>query len=538
MNDVLQNQQSLVDLFREACDKHSHRPACTCLGKTLSYAQLDEYSRSFAAFLQRYTPLQPGDRLAIQLPNILQYPVVTYGAWRAGLIVVNTNPLYTVSEMEYQFNDAGATALVAFSSMEEKTDAILATTPIKILITASPTDLHDVPDVKDAFTAADKASLLARLDSSEAVVRISFSEALALGSEEELTQPHIDPYSIAALQYTGGTTGVSKGAMLSHRNLVSNTLQMIAHSHDYFREGEEIYVAVLPLYHIYAFSIHCVALFHEGGHSILIPNPRYLPSIVEALIPFKFTGFPGINTLFAALCHDAAFRKLDFSCLRSTASGGMSLSPEVGKQWEALTGVAIAEGYGLSEASPVISANPPQKIQTGTVGLPLPHTEVKVVNADGQSLPANTPGELLVRGPQIMQGYWQQTAATRDVLSDDGWLRTGDIAVIQEDGYLRIVDRLKDLIVVSGFNVYPNEIEQLVAKFPQVRECAAIGVADEKSGEAVKLFIVPATENFDQEALLAFLREKLTAYKQPKHLQILDELPKSNVGKVLKRKLK
>ena len=367
---------------------------------------------------------------------------------------------------------------------------------------------------------------------------VSLAAAIAAGGALQRLPVAIEPSTPALLQYTGGTTGIAKGAVLSQRNLVANTLQLAVHSKEFFRDGAECYVAPLPIYHIYAFTIHCVALPHRGGHSLLIPNPRDIAALVAAIRPYRFTGFPGINTLFAALCANPEFRQLDFSGLRSTSAGGMALTPEVAAQWRELTGIVIAEGYGMSETSPVVTANPPGRIQAGTVGMPLPDTEVKVIDADGNALPVGERGELCVRGPQVMQGYWQKLDETALVLSSDGWLRTGDIALIQPDGYLRIVDRIKDMIVVSGFNVYPNEVEAVARMHPSVRECAAIAVPDNHSGEAVKLFVVPASAQFNGDELRQFMRAQLTPYKLPTQFEVVDALPMSNVGKVLRKELR
>jgi long-chain acyl-CoA synthetase len=529
--------QTLVELIAEACARFSDRPAFSCLGVTLSYRDLERLSGQFAAYLQHHAGLRPGDRLAVQLPNLLHFPVVVHGALRAGIVVVNTNPLYTAAEMEHQMRDSGARLLVTMASGEDKAVDVAGCSDIETLVLVDPLDFH-------GGTQFDLASVPAKSQRSVAadgrsVALLDFKAALAMGGAAEPIPVAITPQQLALLQYTGGTTGLSKGAMLSHRNLVANTLQVAAHSSAFFREGEECYIAALPLYHIYAFTIHAVLLPYKGGHSVLIPNPRDFPALVNAIAAHRFTGFPGINTLFAALCRDEQFRQLDFSALRSASAGGMALSADVAKAWRELTGIEIAEGYGMSETSPVVTANPPGRIQVGTVGLPIPFTEVKTIDADGEPTPVGEPGELCVRGPQVMQGYWQRPDETAQVLSEDGWLRTGDIAVIQPDGYIRIVDRLKEMIVVSGFNVYPSEVESVARMHPSVRECAAVGVADGRSGEAVKLFVVPeVAESFDAELLRRFMRTRLTPYKIPTQVEVVAELPKSNVGKVLRRLLK
>ncbi len=528
--------QTLVALFAEACTRFGDRPAFSCLGVTLSYRDLDRLSGQFAAYLQHHAGLKPGDRLAVQLPNLLQFPVVVHGALRAGVVVVNTNPLYTTAEMEHQMRDSGAKVLVAMASNIDKAVEVAGRSDIETVISVDPLDFHGGKQFDPINAPAESQRSVAAGGRSVAV--LDFKAALAMGAAENPIPVAIAPQQLALLQYTGGTTGLSKGAMLTHRNLVANTLQVAEHSSAFFCEGEECYVAALPLYHIYAFTIHAVLLPHKGGHSLLIPNPRDIPALVKIIVSHRFTGFPGINTLFSVLCRDEQFRQIDFSGLKSTSAGGMALSAEVSAAWRELTGIQIAEGYGMSETSPVVAANPPGRIQIGTVGLPIPFTEVKTIDADGEPTAVGEPGELCVRGPQVMQGYWQRPDETAQVLSDDGWLRTGDVAVIQPDGYIRIVDRLKEMIMVSGFNVYPSEVESVAQMHPSVRECAAIGVPDTRTGEAVKLFVVPAGDDFDGEALKLFMRTRLTPYKIPSQIEQVAELPKSNVGKVLRRMLK
>lgn len=520
---------TVVDLIEQACSQYSDNPAFTCLGKTLSYHDIDTLSSAFAAWLQHHTTLQPGDRIAVQLPNLLQYPVVVFGALRAGLVVVNTNPLYTPRELEHQFNDAGARALVVLADLAATASQVASATAIEYVIVTQATDLHHpLPSGEEIHS-----------DTEQLMLR----DVLALGSRHQPRPITVTANDLAVLQYTGGTTGVAKGAMLSHANLVSNVRQSIQQSSAYFLEGTEVYVNALPLYHIYAFTIQMLALISRGGHNLMIPNPRDTDALVEAIRGYAFTGFPGINTLFASLCRHPGFRQLDFTALKSTSAGGMALNDQVLEQWRELTGITIAEGYGMTEASPVISSNPPGRIRGGTVGIPIPDTEVKVIDSNGDTLGSGEAGELCVRGPQVMQGYWQRPEATREVLSEDGWLRTGDIAVIDDDGYIRIVDRLKDMIVVSGFNVYPTEIEDVAKTYEGVSECAAISVPDSSTGEAIKLYVVPLPEQldgnrFDTESLREFLRTQLTPYKVPKHIECIQELPKSNVGKVLRRQLR
>ncbi len=526
---------TLPEMFRWACGRHACRPAFTCLGKTISYRELEQLSEAFCAWLQHHTSLQPGDRIAIALPNLLQYPVAVFGALRAGLVIVNTNPLYTERELQHQFSDAGAKALLTLDSLAGKALAAAAQAGIETVLTTAPLDLHrlGLHDLDLQQLSPEGAAVSA----SAPVGTVSFRHALVQGRALSASEVQGHPDDIAALQYTGGTTGVAKGAMLSHRGLLANVRQVTTHAAESFLEGEEVYVAPLPLYHIYAFNLNCLCLVYRGGLSLLIPNPRDPQSVADAIRPFPFTGFVGINTLFNSLCRTPAFRELDFSHLRHTSSGGMALTAEIAREWQALTGIEIGEGYGMTETSPVISSNPRPGIQAGTVGLPIPDTELRVIDGEGNVLPAGEPGELCVRGPQVMAGYWGRPEATAEVLSADGWLRTGDVAVIQPDGYLRIVDRIKDMIVVSGFNVYPTEIEDVASSHAQVMECAAIGVPDARTGEAVKLLVVPAGTDFDTGALAGYLRERLTGYKLPALIEVRESLPKSNVGKILRREL-
>lgn len=528
--------QTVVSILNQACTLYQDKVAFTCLGQTLSFADLDRLGNAFAAFLQNCTALQPGDRIAIQLPNLLQYPVVVLGALRAGLTIVNTNPLYTTHEMIHQLNDSGAAALVVISVMESKALEAAEKSHVNTIIFTDALDLHK-PIHPSAADSSDHG--IKDLTTDDAVLNRYFLRvALELGLSLQYNHVAISPDQLAAIQYTGGTTGAAKGAMLSHKNLVANAQQFTNHSKEYFQEGKAIYVAPLPLYHIYAFTVNLLGITSTGGNSVLIPNPRDIPSLVSAIKPLKFTGFIGINTLFKGLCNDQDFRQLDFRQLKSTVSGGMALDPEVAREWERITGVTVSEGYGMTEASPVISSNPPGRNILGTVGSPVPKTEIKVVDQSGNILAAGEAGELYVKGPQIMQGYWQHPEATAEVMTADGWLKTGDVAIIRDNGYITIVDRIKDIIMVSGFNVYPNEVEGVAIQHPSVRECAAISVPDQRTGEAIKLFVVPSGDDFDADILRNFMREQLTGYKIPARIEIIAELPKSNVGKILRRELR
>lgn len=530
------NNVTIVDVFNESVRKYSGNRAFTCLGHTLTFADLDRLSARFAAYLQNETSLKPGDRISIQLPNVLQYPVALFGALRAGLIVVNTNPLYTARELEHQLKDSGAKALVVLANVAATAASVVARTDVETVIVTEVADLH--PPLKRVLIN----SVVKHVQ--KAVPPYSFPKSVALrdvlkADPARFRPVDADAEDVAILQYTGGTTGVAKGAMLTHRNLVANRNQLSAHLKGVLREGEGVtWVAPLPLYHIYAFTVHCMSVLSAGNHNLLIPNPRDIKSLVKALKGEKIYGFVGLNTLFNALAHNEDFKKLDFSSMEFTGSGGMALTKEVARLWTEVTGVVPGEGYGLTETSPVVSANPPDAVQQGTVGTPVEGTEVKVVNEEGETLPPGEPGELYVRGPQVMKGYWQRPEATAESISEDGWFHTGDMAVIQEDGYIRIVDRKKDMIVVSGFNVYPNEVEDVLSEHPGILEAGVIGVPDERSNEAVKAFVVRQDPELTEEEVKRFAKENLTGYKAPKYVEFVDELPKSAVGKILRRELK
>ncbi|MCO1335807.1 AMP-binding protein [Microbulbifer sp. OS29] len=528
--------RSILDVFKGACTKYGDRPAFTCLGRTLSVGDIDTLSGKFASYLQNHTDLKPGDRIAVQLPNVLQYPVVVFGALRAGLVVVNTNPLYTQRELKHQLSDSGAKALVVLANIADTASAVVAETDVKQVIVTEVADLHS--PLKRTLINSVAKYVKKMVPEFSFVNQVGFREVLAKGAERPHTDVERTKEDIAVLQYTGGTTGVAKGAMLTNGNLVANMEQVLEAFATGMKEGEEFYIAPLPLYHIYAFTIHCMCLFSSGNHSLLIPNPRDIPGFVKTLKGLRFTGFVGLNTLFNGLMLNKEFAELDFSKLHSTASGGMALTRDTAKRWEEMTGCMIMEGYGMTETSPVVSFNPTDGVQLGTVGIPVPGTEIKVVDENGNDLPNNSPGELCVRGPQVMKGYWQRPEATADTIDAEGWLNTGDMAVIQDDGYIKIVDRKKDMIIVSGFNVYPNEIEDVVSAHPKVTEAAAIGIPDEKSGEQVKLFLVKADPSLTEDEIIAFCRENLTAYKVPKRVEFREDLPKTNVGKILRRELR
>ncbi|MDN6318614.1 MAG: AMP-binding protein [Marinobacter sp.] len=532
----LDKYSSMVDVFEQAVKKYPDRPAFSSVGVTLTYRDLDTQTRNFAAWLQNKTDLKPGDRIAVQMPNLNQYPVVVFGAMRAGLIVVNTNPLYTTREMEHQFNDSGAKALVILANMAENAEKVLPHTSIEHVIVTEIADMHS--PIKRMLMNAVVKHVKKMVPPFSIPQAHKLPAVLSAGAREKFTPVQCKTDDIAVLQYTGGTTGVAKGAMLTHGNLVANLLQVRPMMEDSVIEGQEVVIAPLPLYHIYSFTLNCGIMLEAGSHNILIPNPRDIPGFVKELQNHKFTAFLGLNTLFVALCNNEDFQKLDLSHLKLTSSGGMALTSDTAKMWERVTGCAISEGFGMTETSPVVTFNPGSAIQLGTIGLPVPSTKVKTIDDDGNETPLGEAGELCVKGPQVMRGYWQRPEDTQKSFTDDGYIQTGDVAVIQEDGYIRIVDRKKDMIIVSGFNVFPNEIEDVLSSHPKVVECAAVGVPDAKSGEAVKAYLVASAEGVTENELKEFCRERLTAYKVPRYFEFRDELPKTNVGKILRRELR
>ncbi|MBS7663387.1 long-chain fatty acid--CoA ligase [Pseudomonas lalucatii] len=524
-------------VLKQSCQRFADKPAFSNLGKTLTYGELYQLSGAFAAYLQQHTDLKPGDRIAVQLPNLLQYPVVVFGAMRAGLVVVNTNPLYTAREMEHQFNDSGAKALVCLANMAHLAEQVVPKTGVKTVIVTEVGDM--LAPLKRLLVNSVVKYVKKMVPAYKLPHAVRLTEALAQGRGRPVAEANPASGELAVLQYTGGTTGVAKGAMLTHRNLVANMLQARAMMAANLEEGREIIVAPLPLYHIYAFTFHCMAMMLIGNHNVLITNPRDLPAMVKDLAKYRFSGFVGLNTLFVALCNNEEFQKLDFSSLKITLSGGMALQLATAERWTQVTGSPVCEGFGMTETSPVASVNPIANIQMGTIGIPVPSTLCKVIDEAGNELPLGSVGELCVKGPQVMKGYWQRQEATDEILDAEGWLKTGDIALIQEDGYMRIVDRKKDMILVSGFNVYPNELEDVLATLPGVLQCAAIGVPDEKSGEAIKLFVVAKPGvTLTKEQVMEHMRANVTGYKVPKAVEFRDVLPTTNVGKILRRELR
>ncbi|WP_252178574.1 AMP-binding protein [Endozoicomonas sp. 4G] len=536
---------NLGEMIADAVARHGDKPAFTGLGLTLSFKEVDRLSDQFAAYLQQHAKLQPGDRIALQLPNILQYPVAAFAAIKAGLVIVNTNPLYTAREIKHQFNDAGVKALVCVNFVGHLIEKVLPETGVQHVIV---TDLGDLlPWPKRSLINFAVKHVKKMVPGYRLPQAVSFREALALGSKETYQPPRpAQKEDLAVLQYTGGTTGVAKGAMLTHENLISNVLQTVELRKQVNADGSpvsnpegDIVVAPLPLYHIYAFSIHLLSYFSLGGHSLFIVNPRDIDTFIKTIKPWRFNAFMGLNTLFVGLMNHPEFKTIDFSGLKVTNSGGTALQHATADRWFELTGCRIGEGYGLSETSPVLAANPAGDfVQDGTVGIALPGTALKVIDSEGNELPFGERGELCAKGPQIMAGYWQRPEATAEVLDDEGWFRTGDVAVIQEDGYVRIVDRLKDMVLVSGFNVYPNEVEDVVASHEKVQNCAVIGVPDEKTGEAVKLFVVSEDDSITEQELQDYCRRNMTAYKVPSQVEFRMELPMTPVGKVLRKDLR
>ena len=526
---------NILAVLKESCERFANKPAFTNLGKTLTYGEIYTLSGHFAAYLQKHSGLQPGDRIAVQMPNVLQYPVVVFGAMRAGYVVVNTNPLYTPREMEHQFNDSGAKALVCLANMAHLAEEVVPKTGVKKVIVTEVGDM--LPPLKRFLVNTVVKHVKKMVPAYSIPGMVKFNDAMAKGRSLTFTEAGAE--DLAVLQYTGGTTGVAKGAMLTHRNLVANMLQAKALMGANMIDGEEVIICPLPLYHIYAFTFHCMAMMLSGNHNILITNPRDMDAFVKELAQHRFTGFVGLNTLFAGLCNNAAFRALDFTGFKITLSGGMALQLATAERWKEVTGSPVCEGFGMTETSPVATVNPISDIRLGTIGIPVPSTLCKVIDDDNNELPLGERGELCVKGPQVMKGYWQRKEATEEILDADGWLKTGDIAIIQEDGYLRIVDRKKDMILVSGFNVYPNELEDVMAAIPGVAQCAAIGVPDEKSGEAIKVFLVKsAGTNLSEAEVKEHMRSNLTAYKVPKFVEFRDSLPTTNVGKILRRELR
>ncbi|MBA3904381.1 MAG: long-chain-fatty-acid--CoA ligase FadD [Rhodocyclaceae bacterium] len=528
--------KSIGQMFDKSVRAFRERTAYINMGKSVTYGELDGLSRDFAAYLQSLG-LKKGARIAIMMPNLLQYPVCIYGALRGGYTVVNCNPLYTPRELEHQLKDSGAELIVIVENFASVLQECIARTPIKHVVVTSLGDLLGFPKSMIVnFVVKHVKKMVPAWSLPQAV---PFNDALGRGTRSDFTEVEVTHDDIAFLQYTGGTTGVSKGAMLTHRNIIANLQQAHAWLHPFLNEGGEIIVTALPLYHIFALTANCLTFFKIGAANVLITNPRDIPGFVKELAKHKFTTITGVNTLFNALLNDPDFAKLDFSTLRVTLGGGMAVQKAVADKWKQVTGVPLIEAYGLTETSPAATINPLDlKEYNGAIGLPISSTEVAIRDEEGKNLPFGEAGEICIHGPQVMKGYYNRPDETAKVIMADGFLRTGDIGVMDGKGFVRIVDRKKDMILVSGFNVYPNEVEAVVAMHPGVLEVAAVGVPDEKSGEAVKIFVVKKDPNLTAEAVIAHCKENLTGYKVPKLVEFRAELPKTNVGKILRRALR
>ena len=531
---------SLAHLFEESFQKYARRNAYVCMDKYLTYAEVDKLSRQLGAWLQG-RGLQKGDRVALMMPNVLQYPVALAAVLRAGYTVVNVNPLYTPRELEHQLNDSGAKAIVILENFATTLQQVIAKTGVKHVVLASMGDL--LGGIKGNVVNFVVRKVKKMVPAYSLPGAVPFRQALAEGARQQLKKVRITPGDIAFLQYTGGTTGVSKGATLTHRNVVANVLQNEAWSQPALKKASHVdaltIVCALPLYHILSLTACCLFGLRNGGMNILIPNPRDIPGFVKELAKYKVNLFPAVNTLYNGLLNDPGFARLDFSQLKVCNGGGMAVQKAVNDKWRKVTGCPILEGYGLSETSPVATCNPADATEfTGTIGLPLPSTEIAILDDDGNPVPLGQAGEIAIRGPQVMAGYWNRPDETAKVMTADGFFKTGDVGVMDARGHVKIVDRKKDMILVSGFNVYPNEVEGVVAAHPGVLECACVGVPDNNSGEAVKIFVVRKDASLTQEQLMQYCKEQLTAYKKPKYIEFRDALPKTNVGKILRRELR
>ena len=526
---------SIVDLLLQSCDSFKERVAYHNMGADIRYSDLDYLTRNFAAALQSMG-LEQGDRIAIMMPNILQYPVAMFGALRAGLVVVNTNPMYTARELKHQLVDSGAKAIVVVENFASVLESVLDDAPVQHVITTGVGDLLNFP--KSTLVNFVLRHVKKKVPKWSIPGAVSFLNLLEQGKSRPLKPTTIGSEDTAFLQYTGGTTGVAKGAMLTHRNIVANLLQARAWLMQ-LDDSTEIVITALPMYHIFALTANCLTFMYLGGTNILIIDPRDMPGFVKEMSRHRFTAITGVNTLFNGLLHTEGFAELDFSSLKMALGGGMAVQQSVAEHWKKVTGVPLIEAYGLTETSPAACINPINITEyNGYIGLPISSTDACIQDEDGHLLPPGEIGEICISGPQVMKGYWQQPEATADVFDQDGWLHTGDIAYMTEAGYFKIVDRKKDMILVSGFNVYPNEVEAVVASHPKVLEAAAVGVPDEKSGEVVSIHVVKKDASLSEEELLAFCKENLTPYKRPRYIYFHNELPKSNVGKILRRELR
>ncbi|MGD8172307.1 long-chain-fatty-acid--CoA ligase FadD [Vibrio sp. TRT 21S02] len=528
---------SLVEMFEQSVQKYADQPAFMNMGSVMTFRKLEERSRAFAAYLQNELKLQKGDRVALMMPNLLQYPVALFGVLRAGLIAVNVNPLYTPRELEHQLNDSGAKAIVIVSNFANTLEQVVENTPVKHVVLTSLGQM--LPRAKGTLVDFVVKYVKGMVPKYNLPGAISMRKALHKGRRLQYVKPFMSGDDIAFLQYTGGTTGVAKGAILTHRNMIANVMQAKGAYGPVLTEGRELVVTALPLYHVFALTVNCLLFVEIGGRNLLITNPRDIPGFVKELQKHPFTAITGVNTLFNALVNNEDFHELDFSNLRLAVGGGMAVQRAVAEQWKKTTGCYLLEGYGLTECSPLVAAYPHDLTEyNGSIGLPVPSTEVRIVDEDGNPLANDGVGELQVRGPQVMQGYWQRSEATKEVINQDGWLSTGDIVKFDEEGFLHIVDRKKDMILVSGFNVYPNEIEDVVALHGKVLEVAAIGQPHDVSGEVVKIYVVKRDPSLTKDEVITHCRQHLTGYKVPKLVEFKEDLPKTNVGKILRRVLR
>jgi long-chain acyl-CoA synthetase len=536
IEDQMENIDSIPDLLEESFKKFSPHNAFHCMGKDLTFGEVDVASQNFSSYLVNNLGLKKGDRVALMLPNILQYPIALFGILRAGLVVVNINPLYTPRELEHQLIDSGASAIVIFENACHTLESVLARSEVKHVIRTSIGDMLSFP--KSLIVNFMIKNVKKMIPAWNIPNTICFLDTLKMGSENKFTKPALTKNDIAFLQYTGGTTGVAKGAVLLHKNIIANICQARAWLAPMLVSGEEIIISPLPLYHIFSLTVTCI-FATVGGHNILITNPRDMPGFVKELKKWKFTIITGVNTLFNGLLHNPDFKDIDFSSVRICLGGGMAVQKTVAEKWKSVTGKVLIEAYGLTETSPAACINPMNlKSYNGLIGIPLPSTDVVIKDDLEKDLTIGETGEICIKGPQVMAGYWKRDDETAKVMTADGYLKTGDIGFMNNDGYVKIIDRKKDMILVSGFNVYPNEIEDVVSAHPKVLEVASIGVPDEKTNEAVKVFIVKKDQTLTTEEIIAYCRENLTNYKIPRHVEFRTELPKSNVGKILRKELR
>ncbi len=531
------NYQQIIDVFDEAVQNYKDQKAFENMGVHLSYNELDRLSGDFASFLQNELGLKKGDRIAIQMPNVLQFPVALFGALRAGLVVVNTNPLYTAKEMRHQFKDSGTKAIVILANFASLLQEVLPDTEIQSVVVTEIGDLFPFP--KSLLVNSVIKHIKKMVPAYSIPQAYSFNKALDIGSQKTYQKVPSQLEDTAFLQYTGGTTGVSKGAILTHKNIISNMMQICAWMKPKLKQGEEIALTPLPMYHIFSLTVNCLAFMRYGSKNILITNPKDIPAFIKIMKESKFTVMSGVNTLFNALMNHKDFSSIDFKRVKVSVAGAMALQRPVAERWEQLTKTKIVEGYGLTESSPVVCCNPIDGTdKPGTIGLPLPDTDIRIVDDNNKELNFGEAGEICVKGPQVMKGYWNKQDETNNVIDKEGWLHTGDIGLVDNDGFVKIVDRKKDMILVSGFNVYPNEVEEAIASHPGVLEVAAIGKSDVHSGEVVKVVIVKKDPNLTTEDVIAHAKKSLTNYKVPKVVEFRDELPKTNVGKILRRALR